>query len=454
VPIPTPPAFPNPFASGSNTIGASFLGDGSTKYITLGTPASLTNILNPTHEFTVLVRTARNTATTAGFIIGQGDESNTTWQINSQGGSAASVVVGGVSITTGSGSIGYPTWNCIALVNRNPGSGPFQARAILDFHAGSAEISAGSQICTKDIIIGARRNATNADAVGYYHGNIGCIAIWNYALTDAQVHYAMGYITPTENMFGLYGINNGLVAYFPLNETSGSTAHDTVQGLIGTCSTSTCFSTAAYSKYPVVMIGDSLAAGSGSQTGQSPISQVISGGPGTRNMRSAYPFGFPGQNIAYILTQYELASYAPFLNWTQVYLTGIHDLGNNSGVLAGINLMISMLPHNRYLVMGQRIYAEAGVVAGVGDPTLAGRGDYGLLIRSQIDSMNNLFKSTYGSRFFDSQNNAQAQSAIHNNDLFQRRTPYQIAADDTHMMDQGYIPQSIGLEALLNSFGW
>jgi hypothetical protein len=303
-------------------------------------------------------------------------------------------------------------------------------------------------------MIGANRHATNLDAASYYSGNIGCIAIWNYAMTDNQVHYAMGYITPTENMFGLYGINNGLIAYYPLNETSGTTAHDTVAGNSGTCSVSGCFTTTAYPKYPVVMIGDSLTAGSGSQTEQSPISQVTSGGSGTRNMRSAYPYGFPGMPISYILTQFELSTFAPFYNWTQVYLTGIHDLGNNSGVVAGINQMINSLPHNRYIVMGQRAYAVTGVVDGSGNPALAGIGDYGLLVRQQIDSMNNDFKTTYGSRFFDCQNNAQAQSTIQNNDLFQRRTPYQIAADNTHMMDQGYIPQSIGVDGLLNKFGW
>lgn len=454
MPIPTPPAFPNPLISGSNTIGASFLGDGTTKYITLGTPASLTSVLNPTHEFTVLVRTARNTLTTAGIVIGQGDSSSTTFEIVSNGGSSLSINVGGNSITTGSGSVKNPTWNCCAIVNRNPGSGPFMSRGILDFSASTAEISAGSQVCTKDIMIGARRNSSNIDSAGLYKGNVGCVAIWNYALTDAQIHWAMGYITPTENMFGTTGINNGLIAYFPLNETTGTTAHDTVQGLTGTCSTSNCFTTTSYPKYPVVMIGDSLTVGAGSETGQSMISQVVSGGPGTRNMRSAYPYGFSGQNIAYILTQVELTSFAPFFNWTHVYLTGIHDLGNNSTVISGINTMIGMLNHNRYIVMGNRAYAVTGVVNGVGDPTQAGIGDYGLTARTQIDSMNNAFRATYGSRFFDSQNNAQAVSATQNNDYFQRRTPYTIAADNTHMMDEGYVPQSIGVDSLLNTFGW
>lgn len=451
---PSPPAqnFPDPLRSGSALIQAS-MGLAATGYASVGTPAALTSVCTPTHEFTVLVRTCRALAASTGIIIGQGDNTNTTWSISSLGGSRASCNVGGVGIVTNAGSIQNPTWNDIALVCRND-AGTFRVRCVLDSSAGQAETAVGAQVCTKDILIGARRNTSNTDSASLYSGNIGDICIWDYALTDDQVHYAMGYITPNENINGLYG--SGLIAYWPCNEQSGLVVHEDIAGNDGTCSASGLFTTSAYPKYPICTVGDSLTAGSGSQTNTPYGQQVLGGGSGLRNMRSSYTYGFPGMNVAYIQTQIRLSSYAPFLNWTQVYLVGIHDLGANSNVTSFLSTAISALPHSRYLIIGNRPFGATGVVNGVGNPNGVGIGDWGQTQRLQIDSQNYLIQSIYGSRWLSEQYLSVSQASLPTeaNDVFQLRTPVSICADNTHLLNAGYILQSQGADIALTSFGW
>jgi hypothetical protein len=446
-------AYPDATVSGSQTIAASLLFAG-TQYVSLGQPAALTSILVPSHEFTVLVRTARAASASAGIIIGQGDNTNTTWSISSLGGSRASVNVGGTAVVTGAGSLQQPTWNAIAVVNHNV-TGTFMVSCVLDQAARTTEVASGAQVASgKDILIGARRNATNADSAALYSGNIGDVVIWNYALTDDQIHYAMGYITPSEFLGGLYA--SGIVGLYPCNETTGTTVHDCALGNDGTCSASGLFNTAAYPKYPVCTVGDSLTTGSGSETGTPYGFQVKTGGSGLRNMRSSYAYGFAGQNCAFIQTQIQLSTYAPFLNWTQVYLVGIHDLGANANVTSFLSTAIAALPHKRYLIIGNRAYGVTGVSGGVGTPTAAGIGDWGLTVRAQIDSQNYLIQSVYGGRWISEQYVANGQATLPGeaNDVFQYRTPTHLCNDNTHFLDVGYIAQSQAADAALSSFGW
>lgn len=444
-------SFPDPLRTGNPIIGSSLLLAGA-QSVVVGQPAALTSVLNPTHEFTVLVRTARATAVSTGMIVGQGDNTTIAWGILSTGGSRVSYTVGGITSTTGAGTIQNPTWNSIALVNRN-NAGTFVNRCVLDGAAGTAEVNSGTSTSTRDIMIGARRGTSNADIAAQYSGNIGDIVIWNYALTDDQIHYAMGYIQPNEYINGLS--STGLLALWPCNDGSGTVLHECIAGNDGAMS-SNFFSTAAYPKYPVSTVGDSLTAGSGSQTGTPYGYQVKTGGSGVRNCRSVNVYGFPGQNCAFIQTQIQLASYAPFLNWTQVYLVGIHDLGANANVTSFLSTAIAALPHKRYLIIGNRPYGVTGVVNGVGTPGNAGIGDWGLTARGQIDSQNYLIQSIYGGRWISEQYVAQTQLSLPGelNDMFQLRTPTNICADNTHLLDVGYIAQSQAADVALSSFGW
>lgn len=446
-----PTALPDGTRSGSQLIAASLL-FAAGPYVSLGTPAALTSVLNPTHEFTVLVRTARTAAGSTGFIIGQADAVNTSWSISSLGGSRVSYSVGGVGAVTAAGTIQEPTWNTIALVNRSTGGGAFAFRCVLDGTAGTAETVSGVATSTRDIMMGARRNLTNADSASPYSGNLGCVAIWNSALTDDQIHYAMGYITPDEMIGGQSA--SGLIAYYPCNETTGTTTHDCVGGFDGTCSTAGLFSTAQFPKHPESWVGDSLANGSGSQTGTPPGDQVVTGGSGTRNMRSIYVYGFSGQNCAFILTQIQLPAYAPFLNWTQCYIVGAHDLGTNANVTSFLSTAIAALPHSRYIVIGQR---PPGVgTNGTGNPNAVGTCDYGTTLRAQFDSMNNTVRAIYGSRWVDAQNNAVAQASLPTeaNDMYQRRTPVSLCSDSVHMLDNGYTAQSVVVDQTQNLVGF
>ena len=450
--VPTPAGFPDPLRSGNPIINSSLLFSGS-QYVTLGRPSALTTVLDPGHEYTVLIRTARTASGSTGNIFSLADISNNQCCIVSNGGSSATGIIGGTSMTTGTGSIQNPTWNSIALVNRNA-SGTFMGRMVLDAAAGTTEVAVGTTTSTRDIMLGARRNSSNADAASFYSGNLGDVVIWNYALTDDQIHYAMGYIQPNEILNAIYG--SGIVGYYPCNEGSGNVVHDGALGNDGTATVSTLFSSAAYPKYPVCTIGDSLTSGSGSQTGTPYGLQVKTGGSGLRNMRSSYPYGFAGQNVAFIQGKIQLSTYAPFLNWTQVYLVGIHDLGNNAAVTSFLSTAIAALPHNRYLIIGNRPYGVTGVVNGVGTPGNAGIGDWGTTARAQIDSQNRAVQAIYGSHWISEQYIAQTQLILPGeaNDQFQLRTPTNICADNTHLLDVGYILQSQAADIALTSFGW
>ena len=446
-------AYPNPLASGQVRILSSLLFAGSPNrdYCTLGQPAALTSVLNPTHEFTIIVRTARTAAGSTGTIIGQADETNTSFSIVSLGGSSATCTIGGTTVNTGSGSIGYPTWNTIGLVNRNAGGGSFMTRCILNANASSAEAATGTQVSVKDILIGARRNATNADSASWYSGNIGTIMIYNVALTDAQIHYIMGYLNANEVINGLYGPSAGLIAFYPCNEGAGTTLNDCVQGLNGTL-TSNVFSGAQYPSYSMVGVGDSLMDGDGG--GVSCVNSIVSGGSGLRNGRCTYSYAFPGMNNAYVLSQIQLPTFAPFLNWTMLMWPGVHDLGNIPSTTNFINTVVGMLPHNRWLVIGQK---PKGVgTSGTGDPTAAGPDDWGTGERGQYDGLNQAIQTMCGQRWYNHQLSILTLASLPTdaNDVFQQRMPVPVCSDAIHELQPSYNLLSQGLDTLARSFGW
>lgn len=448
--------YPNPLASGSVPVLASllFTGSGGANYCTLGQPAALTSVLTPTTEFTVIVRTARATAVSTGIVIAQGDNANTTFGIFSLGGSQVSCSVGGNNILSGSGTIQNPTWNCVALVNRNAGSGVFKSRLVLDGAAGVAEVTSGTQVSVKDIMIGARRNSSNADASQYYSGNIGTISIYNVALTDDQIHYIMGYVDASQMINGLYGPSAGLIAFYPCNEGSGTVVNDCVAGNNGTL-TSNVFSTAQYPKPPMVTVGDSLTAGDGSQTGTPYGNQVLAGGAGSRNMRSVYVYAFPGMNDAYVLTQIQLPSFAPFLNWTMVMRPGIHDLSTApASVISFIQSVVAMLPHNRWLVVGQK--PDGVGTSGAGNPNAAGDMDYGTTERLQVDALNYGVAAFCGARWVNIQPGIVALAVLPTdaNDVFQNRMPVPACADSIHELNNAYISDSKALDVAATALGY
>lgn len=445
--------FPNPLASGMVPILSSllFTGSGGGNYCTLGQPAALTSVLTPTSEFTIIVRTARTAANSTGILIAKADESNNSFSMQSLGGSSATCSIGGNSFNTGTGSIGEPTWNCIGMVNRNAGGSSFMSRCILDSAASSTEVATGTQTSTRDIMIGARRNATNSDAAGWYSGNIGTIAIYNVALTDAQIHYIMGYLNANQMINGLYGPSAGLIAFYPCNEGSGTTLHDCVQGLDGTL-TSNVFSSAQYPKPAMVGVGDSLMDGDGG--GVSCVNSIKTGGSGLRNGRSTFSYAFPGMNNAYVLSQIQLPSFAPFLNWTMLMWPGVHDLGNIASTVNFINTVVGMLPHNRWLVIGQK---PKGVgTSGVGDPTSAGPDDWGTAERIQYDQLNFAIQAMCGQRWYNHQNRilTLANLPTDANDVLQQRMPVPVCADAIHELQPSYNLIATDLDALANSFGY
>lgn len=438
----------NTLATGFADIKSSLLFSGA-DYATLGTPSALTSVLNPTSEFTVLVRTSRTAIANTGTVIGCSDNSNTSFAITSLGGNSWTLNVGGTTFNSGSGTYQGAVWDSIGLVNRNA-SGTYMARCVLNANAGTAEVASGAQVCTKDIMIGARRAASNSDSATKYTGWVGTIAIWNRALTDDEIHYAMGLLTPDEMLSSQ--CPSGLICYLPCSERSGTALHDVVGSVSGTL-TSDVFTTAAYPKPPVVSAGDSLANGSGSPTGKAYVVQAVGGGSGVRNMRAAQVYGFSGQNNAYVLTQLQLATHAPFLSWTHILQPGAHDFTTPSVNTAFLTSVRALLPHNRWFVLGQR---RDGVgTAGAGDPTAVGAADYGTTRRMQFDNVDYALRVYAGSRYQDTQNLSVSLATLpaEANDVRQLRTPVHLCADTIHPLDAFYIAESVAMDALMNSFG-
>lgn len=449
-------SYPNALASGANLIRSSLLFTGS-QYVTLGQPSALTSILTPTTEWTIIVRTARAAPASSGIIIAQGDNANLTFAIYSLGGSQVSCSVGGNSILSGSGTIQHPTWNTIALVNRNAGGGTFKSRLVLDGAASVAEVTSGSQVSVKDIMIGARRNSSNSDAAQFYSGNIGTIAIFHGALTDDQIHFIMGWITPQEmiNEASSYAAGCPLIAYYPCNEASGTVLNEVIGGVNGTASASGLQSTVQFPVYPAVPVGDSRTVGAGSQSSNPYGYQVVGGGSGIRNGRSVYVYGFSGQNVAYIASQMALSTFSPYLNWTPIFMVGIHDLGNTSGVLSFLAAQIARFTHGRFLIMLCWGYGATGVSSGVGNPNAAGIGDWGIPARQQLDQQNQAVQAVYGGRCIDCQNLLVSTNAIPgNNDDFQIRTPINACSDNTHILDVGQILHSVQADIRMRQEGF
>lgn len=438
----------NAYATGYADIKSSLLFGGA-DYATLGTPSALMSVLVPTQEFTILVRTSRTVVGDVGTVITCSDNSNTSFSITSLGGSAWTLNVGGTSFSSGSGSVQGAVWDSVGLVNRNA-SGTFMARCVLNANAGTAEVASGAQVCTKDIMIGARRAASNSDSASKYTGWVGTVAIWNRALTDDELHYAMGLLTPDEMLSSM--CPSGLICYLPCSERGGTTLHDVVGNVTGTL-TSNVFTTAAYPKPPVVSVGDSLANGSGSPTGRPFVVQAFGGGSGVRNMRATKAYGFSGQNCAYVLSQMQLTSYAPFLSWTHIMQPGAHDFTDPTVNSAFITNVRSMLKHNRWFVLGQR--CDGVGAAGAGDPTSAGACDYGTTRRAQFDNVDYELRAYAGKRYQDTKNLAVSMATLPTeaNDVRQLRTPVHLCADTIHPLDAFYIAESVAMDALLNSFG-
>lgn len=444
---------PNPYATGFPDVRSSLLFGGA-DFANLGQPAALAAALAAGHEFTVLVRTSRVAVANTGVVVGRGDGTNTDFSITSAGGNAWSLNVGGTSFTTGSGTTAGSVWDSIVLVNRDSGGGVFKARAVLNSGAATAEQTSGAQSSGRDVMVGARRGSSNSDSANKYTGWVGTIAIWNRALTDDEAHYAMGLLTPTEMLSTL--CPSGLVAYFPCSERGGTTLHDVVGGLTASL-TSDVFTTSAYPKPPIVAIGDSLANGSGSQTGKPWCLQAVSGGSGARNMRASMAYGFSGQNNAYVLSQIQLSSFAPFFSWTPIFQPGAHDLGNSTVVAANVSWLAStaaLFPHGRWLVLGQRCDGVGS--SGVGDPTAAGAMDYGTTRRAQHDAQEYGIRAFGGSRWVDTMNLAVSLATLpaEAHDVAQLRTPVHLCSDAVHPRDEFLIALSAAVDARLNMFGW
>lgn len=446
--------FPNPLAAGYQDIRSSLLFGGS-DFANLGQPAALTSVLDPAHEFTVLVRTCRVAIANTGIVVGRADNSNTSFSIASTGGNSWILNVGGTVFTSGSGSYQGAVWDTIALANRNNGDGTFKARSVLNANVSTAESTSGAQVASgKDILVGARRAASNADSSTKYTGWIGTVAIWNRALTDDEIHYAMGLLTPAEMLSSL--CPSGLIAYIPCSERGGTTIHDIVAGNDGAL-TSNVFTTTDYPKPPLVAIGDSLANGSGSPTGKAYCMQAIGGGSGCRNMRATKTYGFSGQNNAFVLTQVQLSTFAPFYSWTPVLQPGAHDIGNSTVIAANITWLqtvLALFPHGRWAIMGQR---RDGVGAsGAGSSATAGIGDYGTTRRMQVDALDYALRAFAGAHWMDTQilSVSLANLPTEANDVFQLRTPVHLCADGVHPLDAFYIAESVALDACLNRLGY
>lgn len=448
-------SYPNPLASGTPTIGSSLLFSG-TQYVSLGQPAALTSVLLPTHEFTILLRRCRALPASTGVDIALASSTATTFSIATLGGSSETGNIGGTSFNTGAGSIGYATWNSLALVCHNV-SGTFMGSIVLDGGARSTEVAVGAQSAAgRDIMVGARRNSTNTDAASFFSGNIGAIAIWNYALTDNQIHSAMGLLCPNEVLYTTFQTTNfgtGLIAYYPCSEGSGTTVNDCVAGNNGTATTNV-FTSTAFPHYPAQCWGDSLTNGSGSETNTAFGNQTKAGGSGLRNMRSIMVNGYSGQPCSYIATQQALAINSAFGTWTQVYYVGIHDLASPSTVTTFLTTSIAAQPHNRWIEIG--VTPEGVGVAGVGNPNTAGPQDWGVTGstgRPPIDTMNNVLGAYCGARFINEQARCVALATLPTeaNDVFQFRMPCHCVSSIPHPLDVVYIDLSIGCDQLLTS---
>lgn len=161
--------------------------DGSNDFISLGSPTIL-SFVNRTNQYSITawVRRASSPAiTTSEQIISKSSNSINTFELKlTPGGITAS---GGGTDSVVTSPVADGTWHHIAttIPASSAGLRVYVDGSVKPFSSGSGGIGTGST--TRDVLIGARRDASNSDSLRWFTGSIDDVRIYNRVLSASEI---------------------------------------------------------------------------------------------------------------------------------------------------------------------------------------------------------------------------------------------------------------------------
>jgi hypothetical protein len=408
-------------------------------YITLGQNALHTAALDPTREWTLDVTVCRTTAAAAGYVFSKGGSTAGQRQIgiSTAGGGGYTVEVGGVTVISNFGTEGFTRAVRITVVNRDSGGGVMKTRMILNGRQVSTENPAGNPgtfvNSTHDFLIGARRNASNADSTSNWAATIDELKIFNVALTDAEVSLLAGDLRTPK-------VTRGIVSWYKLGEElTGTTVYDSIGGVNGTLVGSGVLDTARVPKAPIITYGDSIGLGSGGTSGfmaKLPL----------RDLHYNFIRCYSGQGSTYVKGIFDADT--DLRSWFTIIEVGRNGVLTDTGtILSDIQGMVAQLPHNRWVVIGITKKYD-GTEDTLPTPTANA---------TKIDQVNAAVQAWCGSRWLDLQAYflAHGNGTTDNTDVALGRCPTTLRGNAdllyTHFNDTAYTHMSQMVSDYLDS---
>ena len=159
--------------------------DGGDEYISCGNNFSFLDDPDA-NEFTITAWIKGNSGAD-GTIFSKADSSNRMIQLYTHTDDKLIAKIGSNSAISGATVVADGNWHNVALVVRNDG-GTYKGQIYLDGSSDATETAVGSDTAVdRDFLIGARRNTSNTDHAYLFTGNIDEVAIWDTALSSAEL---------------------------------------------------------------------------------------------------------------------------------------------------------------------------------------------------------------------------------------------------------------------------
>lgn len=190
----------------------SMLFDGTAGYITLGTPAKL-NLVGQTNPFTLSawIKINGHPANNAQFLSKSSlGSTNQFSMIVVAATGRVQIIAGTAGGSTGTIDVTDNAWHHIVMTVPVATSGMllYTDGTVETYTAGTGLV--GTLTTTNDTLIGARRDASNADSLRWFPGSIDDVRIWNRVLSAAEVRQVYA-----EAILGYPGTLNRLRRTYP-----------------------------------------------------------------------------------------------------------------------------------------------------------------------------------------------------------------------------------------------
>jgi lysophospholipase L1-like esterase len=406
--------------------------NGTTSYVTLGLPSALTAIVQADAACSISWWAKRALSNSVGAFISKGaGTGNRTLQIQTAGGTGNTVDDAGVTTVNNLGVTNNAHWHHLVYRKRFNGTNWVSSLVVDGFLAITPEVISGTfENTDRDITIGGRRNASNADIANVFTGNISEVEFFDRHLTDAEC----------VQMWARPGLRSALpsgrVSWHPL---AGNALDLGGLGLHGTAAAMS-WATTDVPKQSIVPWGDSLTDGTGSALVGAERSYIRRAALCAN--RANAPKGFPSQGSTYIRGQFE--AFPQSRDAINIFWIGRNGVLTDSGViLADIQAMANQMPHGRWLVMSITNRRD-------------GTEDLGSANYLQIQAVNAQLAAAFGPRFFDVRAWIIAgASGGDSADVAADRIPASLAhTDNLHLNDAGYNRVADGVAAKLAALGW